>query len=122
MIPALLTRMSTPPNALDTATTAASIDAGSPTSKATPSAVPPSSLATASALACSRPQTATLAPAWTSACAMARPIPRVLPVTSAVLPDRSMLKLIVRSPKCEVRGSGGQESLDLIGGAEGRGA
>ena len=43
------------------------------------------------ALAASRPTTATLAPAPWSARAMARPMPRVLPVTKAVLPVRSIV-------------------------------
>ena len=44
--------------------------------------------ATSCAFAASRPTIATLAPAACSACAMARPMPRVLPVTNATLPGR----------------------------------
>ena len=46
--------------------------------------------ATSSARAASRPTTATRAPAPASVSAIARPMPRVLPVTRAVLPERSI--------------------------------
>ena len=47
------------------------------------------SLATRSQASCLRLETVTLAPCAASACAMARPMPRVAPVTMAVLPLRS---------------------------------
>ena len=86
--PALLTRMSTAPKASSTSVTSAATEATSATSQAKPRArsAGPSSDATSCARARSRPTTATRAPPSARAPAIARPIPRVLPVTSATRP------------------------------------
>src|SRR5581483_2741192 len=87
-MPALLTRMSTPPNASATAAMPASTAASLVTSIATLIAWTPrlrSSPATASAASLLRSAIATFAPAWLYASAMALPIPLAAPVTTATL-------------------------------------
>ena len=81
--------MSIRPNDFSTSLTSWVMDSGSLTSQANPAASPPSSVATADARSTSRPTTATRAPPSTSAFAIARPMPRVLPVTIADRPVKS---------------------------------
>src|ERR1700722_5834237 len=94
MIPALLTRMSSPPKASVTWATAAWADSSSVTSRVTPMALcpaPVSALAAASAAWVSMSATATAAPASARARQYAVPIPPAPPVTIATLPLRSKL-------------------------------
>src|SRR6266508_3831198 len=89
VMPALLTRMSTGPSVVPTSRTAASISAARVTSSRKPPARLPGrriSSAVFSAWSIERAQQATSAPAAPSASAMARPIPRLAPVTSATRP------------------------------------
>ena len=88
--PALFTRMSSEPNAPSTSAISCVTAEVSATSQANPRASPPSSAATRSAVLLSRPVTATRAPHSTREAAIARPIPRVLPVTRATRPVRSI--------------------------------
>ena len=91
--PALLTSMSMPPNAFSTSETERRNGRSVRSHRTqTPSRLGQSP-ATLSAFALSRPTTATRAPLSASALAMVRPIPRVLPVTSAVFPVRSMFTM-----------------------------
>src|SRR5690606_41130233 len=81
-IPALFTRISTPPNSAFTRAKAAFTEAVSVTSQPMPMCGAPS---TAPAAASSRSSTATRAPSSASRLAMAAPIPRAPPVTTARL-------------------------------------
>src|SRR5690348_3682507 len=98
--PALFTRMSMGPSADSAAAMAASTWTPSATLQANPAARSPSSAAMAADRACSRPTTATLAPAPWRARAMASPMPRVLPVTKATLPARS---IVVMALSCRAK-------------------
>src|SRR5271157_3911576 len=87
-MPALLTRMSTPPNAATTAATPSMTAFSSVTSIATPSAWPPLariSAAVASAASLARSAIATLAPSPAKTSAMSLPMPLAAPVMMAVL-------------------------------------
>src|SRR6516164_250479 len=87
-MPAPLTRTSMPPWRLATAAIAASTDASSPTSTACAEAALPSARAAGSAASPSRSRSATAAHAATKVAAVARPIPRAPPVTTATFPSR----------------------------------
>src|SRR5688572_15059508 len=88
LMPALLTRISRRPSRFAASSTIARQLASS--FRSASSATAPGRLCSAAAfLALSRPAIATLAPAAASPCAMARPMPPLPPVTSAVLPLRS---------------------------------
>src|SRR5262249_33168709 len=88
--PALLTRMSSPPNAASVACSAASISALRATSHA--SAIAPLRISAAAALAASAftSSTATRAPSRAKVSAMHRPMPEPAPVTMAALSLRRM--------------------------------
>src|SRR5437763_2368848 len=59
----------------------------------------PDSAATCSSVSCFRPQITTVAPSRANACAMARPIPRLAPVTTATLSFRTGLVIVmIKSP------------------------
>src|SRR5581483_6017720 len=88
-MPALLTRMSTPPSSASVRPTAVSTEVGSETSTASGSAVPPAAAtrpATRSARSGSRSAQATAAPAPASAVQIASPSPPPPPVTKATRP------------------------------------
>src|SRR5438105_8581570 len=92
--PPFATRMSTGPSFLSVSARIASIPAKLVSSAATAMAVPPSpsmTARTADIASRSRPWTTTLAPCCANERAIAAPIPRELPVTSALLPS-SVLK------------------------------
>src|SRR5256885_13513076 len=92
--PPFATRMSTGPSFLSVSARIASIPAKLVSSAATAMAVPPSpsmTARTADIASRSRPWTTTLAPCCANERAIAAPIPRELPVTSAILPS-SVLK------------------------------
>src|SRR5262249_13383084 len=119
VMPALLTRMSTPPNAVSTSATSFATAAASDTSQANPLAFLRAAAA-ASALAWSLPTTATLAPASDKRCAIALPMPRVLPVTSALLPERSILIVSFRAKRGICSSCGElQQCVHFSGGAAG---
>ncbi len=89
---ALLTTMSIAPNRLTAASTSASTPASSPMCTGTPSASPPIACNAAAVDAQAsdlRLATTTFAPAHTNPSAIARPMPRVPPVTIATRPVRS---------------------------------
>ena len=89
---ALLTTMSTPPNSATVAATSAASCSGSPTWVGTDRADPPSSrisVTAASHAPAFRLATTTFAPIAANPCAIARPMPRLPPVTIAVLAVRS---------------------------------
>src|SRR6185503_17906469 len=93
--PALLTRMCSAPSAATISLNAASTAAASATSKRLVVATPPAAR-TASTASPAAPSLAvklitTLAPARPSATAMARPMPRDPPVTTAIRPSRSAM-------------------------------
>src|SRR5258705_9212960 len=87
--PALLTRTSILPKSVSTASASASTWAAMPTSQPYPLAPSPSSAATCCDLAASREHSATFAPAPARTRQISCPIPRVPPVTNAILPVRS---------------------------------
>ncbi|MCY1552124.1 hypothetical protein D9M68_885010 [compost metagenome] len=91
VMPALLTRMCGPPPSLPNASISASQAAASVTSSTTPR--PPDG-ASASVMAAAPDSDVavptTVAPRAASSWAMARPMPRVAPVTSAILPCSSI--------------------------------
>ena len=92
--PALLTRMLMPPVSSRILATAASTAAVSPTSTATAQLCRPSAVissATFCELASVRERHTTLAPASASFSAMARPMPRPAPVTTAVKFSRDIV-------------------------------
>ena len=84
---ALFTRMSTAPKRSTVAATHAAIWSGSPALAANTALSPPISAAAASSASCLRDDSITDAPAAAYAAAMALPIPRHAPVTSATLPS-----------------------------------
>src|SRR5262249_5514213 len=89
LVRGLFTRTPRPPQVDATVSTARSTSSRRPTWQATASAVPPASSisrATASTPSWRRLATATRAPASASASAIARPMPRLAPVTSARRP------------------------------------
>src|SRR5579871_3973446 len=91
-MPALLTRMSISMPALSKPSNALTTAASSVTSKAAPSAAKPAARSSPTAVstrAGSVPLTTSRAPALAMPSAMARPSPRLEPVTSAVRPLRS---------------------------------
>ena len=87
-LPTLQTRMSSPPSASTASLTTRSASPASATSPATATAAP-IALAQACNSSALRALTATRQPSARKASAIARPIPRELPVTSAVLPESS---------------------------------
>src|SRR5262249_9823139 len=104
MMPALLTRTSTAPSAASTSRTARPRSDALVTSSLTPVARPPRSRicsAVRSICSCERAQHATSAPAAPSASAIACPMPRLAPVTSATRPFRENQSRIVsaRAPR-----------------------
>ena len=107
-MPALLTRIPTGPSAPATCRTASSTSARSPTSQVTASAFRPRtriSAATASSSAPVRALTATCAPSRARASAIARPMPRPPPVTSATRSESFTARSIGWGPKA-VNGAG----------------
>src|SRR3989442_944645 len=91
MTPALLTRMSTRPNRCLAASTNRSASSRITASATTPRTAPPrasSSLAERWSRSASRPETTTAAPSSASNVAIARPMPRLPPVTIATRPSR----------------------------------
>src|SRR6266550_7878410 len=101
-VPALFTRMSIGPRSRSTSATAASTCSPWATSHAYPRADAPSRCAAACAPVPSRAITATFAPAVCSALAIACPMPRLPPVTSATFSHRSIF--MRRSGRLEERG------------------
>src|SRR5258708_9042726 len=99
--PALLTGVATWPPRRGVAWWASSrTESPSPRSAAMKSALPPAArivATTASPRAASRPLTRTCAPRRASSRAAERPMPLVAPVTSAVLPVRSVVLMVVLS-------------------------
>ena len=85
---ALFTRMSTRPNRSTVAATQAAIWSGSPALAANTAVSPPISSAAASRASCLRDDSITDAPLPANAPAIALPMPRLAPVTSATLPSR----------------------------------
>ncbi len=102
LVPALFTRMSSPPRRVAVASTMAPTAASSVMSATTESAFAPSDESSATAAAffpASRPATITAAPHRARPRARPRPMPPLPPVTSATRPDRSnMPPLIGPSP------------------------
>src|SRR5205085_11422926 len=96
-MPALLTSTSTPPNSATACAKRASTAASSRTSHTAPAARPASnsfnSTTVRSTSPASRALTHTFSPSRTSASAIARPMPLVLPVTTAVLSLRFIARL-----------------------------
>ncbi len=94
-MPALLTRMSMAPAALASLAQPSAVE----TSAAMPVTAPPPAALTAatplSTVSCLRPLTTTLAPVAARPLAMARPMPAVEPVTSAVFPERSIFMQVL---------------------------
>ena len=89
--PTLATSRSTPPSAAAAASTNRSTSPGAVTSATTPCAVPPparSSASAASSPSAERAQMPTRQPSAASRRALARPMPRLPPVTRAILPAR----------------------------------
>src|SRR5438552_3958227 len=104
MTPALLTRMSTRPNRCLAASTNRSASSRITASATTPRTAPPrasSSLAERWSRAASRPETTTAAPASASNVAIARPMPRLPPVTIATWPSRG--PFFTDSPRLRLR-------------------
>src|SRR5262245_46431697 len=89
-IPALLTRMSTPPARFSTSRNSRCTDSYARTSQATPNAAPPTSRAASSAAPAARAVSPTVAPSRARATAIPRPMPRFPPVTTATLPLRKL--------------------------------
>src|SRR6266849_2204852 len=88
-VAALLTRMSTAPNRSTVAWMQASACSGSPALAANVATLPSGIVAATSSRASAlRADSMTLAPAAANDAAMAAPIPRDAPVTTAVLPSR----------------------------------
>ena len=87
--PALLTRMSRPPSASSAAAPSATGPSGEARSAVSTTGSCWSSPARSARASAVRADTATRAPARSSATAQARPMPRLAPVTSAVRPVRS---------------------------------
>src|SRR5690348_4391668 len=116
VVPALLTTTSMRPKSFSTAATVVSTCCASLTSQPYPRPPPPpspplpSDAAASRALATSLPSTATREPTRASPWAMACPIPRLPPVTTATFPVRS---IFMRSRRV-------QEPRDLVGGSKGR--
>src|SRR5438105_903888 len=113
VMPALLTTMSSRCQRSTTARTIRSTSAVFVTSAATATASAPIRAAAASAAGPSTSATATRAPSVASRAAIAYPIPRAAPVTSAVLPMTDMVDLLVgpasppaRAPSASARGRG----------------
>ncbi len=99
-MPALDTRMSTVPKRAPAAACRRAIESASETSQGTASALAPVwriSSATASISSALRAATITRAPASASSRAVAAPMPRPPPVTSATLPSRSIC-IVRRAP------------------------
>ena len=97
--PALATRIPTGPRLSSTACRSASTWPKSVTSPVTGTALPPSltmAAAMAAAAAASRPCTATAAPRRANSAAMAAPMPRELPVTSATWPSSALMTALRR--------------------------
>ena len=91
LAPALLTRMSTAPNRSTVASMQARASSGSPALAANAATSSPGSpLTTSSSASCLRDENITDAPARAYAVAIAQPMPRDAPVTSATLPRRSI--------------------------------
>ena len=103
-MPALLTKMSTEPNCSFTAFIISETAASSATSHCIATASPPCSLMrdSVSSAAAALPAyiTATFAPSAARATAIARPIPREPPVTTAVLSVKSILSNPLEKFKC----------------------
>src|SRR5581483_12394643 len=105
-MPALLTRMSSPPKASTVACTAAWCSASWVTSQRTARADSPSSSAASLAPASSMSEIMTLAPRSTNRVAMALPRPWAAPVTNALLPSSSAIAISFRvEGRCANRGS-----------------
>src|SRR5437660_738333 len=119
LIPALLNRMSTRPNALRTSSAARSMCSGWVTSAWTGMVSTSKSAripaAAASDFAVFRPSTAILAPASASPRAMPRPIPPLPPVTIATLPLRSNTSAPSPSPCKRYRQPGAFEVIPTAG-------
>jgi hypothetical protein len=90
LVAALFTRMSMLPNRSMQCSTAASACSGSPALAATTSMSPPISSAAARRSSILREEMRTDAPASAYALAIALPMPREAPVTSATLPAREI--------------------------------
>src|SRR3989454_333413 len=104
MTPALLTRMSTRPNRCLAASTNRSASSRITASATTPRTAPPrasSSLAERWSRSASRPETTTAAPSSASNVAIARPMPRLPPVTIATRPSRG--PFYTASPRLRLR-------------------
>src|SRR2546430_5497377 len=99
VMPALLTTMSSRCQRSTTARTMRSTSAVLVTSAATATASAPIRAAAASAAGPSTSAMATRAPCVASRAAMANPMPRAAPVTSAVLPVKDMTGLLVGPPE-----------------------
>src|SRR4029077_11997511 len=93
-IPALLTSMSTPPQASWARSTHSATERSSRTSSRHGMAEEPRTVDFASARSCSRLVPFTRAPAWTSAAAMAAPKPLVAPVTRTRTPFSRLTALM----------------------------
>src|SRR2546422_3341576 len=101
-MPALATTTSAPPNRSRTAAVMASVEAGSDTSQGTPRHSAPSASSSPTARpreSVSREQRASRAPAAAMARAMASPIPRLPPVTTATLPSRVFIPPTLTLPR-----------------------
>ena len=99
---ALLTRMSRPPNIAAARATMSSASPSFETLQAMPPASAPAafnSATVASTASCLRLTATTLAPARAKARAIAFPMPRVPPVTSAILPSREKRSAGMRAPE-----------------------
>ena len=98
---ALFTRMPIPPNVETVTSTIRFASPDFPTFAAIPSALAPeasSSFTVASTASALRLTTMTRAPAAANAVAIALPMPRVPPVTSATLPSREKRFAVMRTP------------------------
>src|SRR5260370_28203789 len=106
LVAALLTRMSTTPNRSTVAWMQASACSGSPALAANVATLPPGIVAASSSRASAlRDDSMTLAPAAAYDAAIAAPIPRDAPVTTAVLPWR--LTSVIGDLRVEAVGFGG---------------
>src|SRR5215207_9129019 len=122
--PAALTRMSTAPKRLSTASRSASTDARWPTSAVCAKALPPPlsiSSQTSRTSSPRRPAGTVRAPARASPSAMARPRPDVPPTTTATRPVKSVMFSAMLFPysACGLRRSGsapGLAALKALGG------
>src|SRR5690606_3259423 len=116
VMPALLTRIETGPNSFAIASTSASTDAASVTSSLRP--CPPAACSRSPIAAAPPSEVAvptTVAPSAASSSAIAAPIPRLAPVTSATSPCNTL------SINCSFSLPVGQRGVEILGGAEGAG-